>query len=189
MIAGAKAERVTASSWESLVERIIFTPLGMATGGFGSAGTPGMVDPPWPHYADGTPLQSNGPAADNPAMVGPAGSVHCSIGDWSKFVVDELHGMEGRAARLPPGFYAQLFAPPFGGNHACGWLVLTREWGGGTVFSHAGSDTRNFALAWLAPRRDLAVLACTNQGGPDAEHACHEAAVALINYAVSRRPR
>ena len=45
---------------------------------------------------------------------------------------------------------------------------------------HAGSNTRNMAVVWMAPRRRFAVLVATNQGGAGAAKACDEAAAALI---------
>lgn len=61
-----------------------------------------------------------------------------------------------------------------------GWLVVERPWGGGTVLNHAGSNTMNYAVAWVAPKRDFAVLVCTNQGGDSATRGTDEAAAALI---------
>ena len=54
------------------------------------------------------------------------------------------------------------------GDYALGWSVLQRGWGGGDVLTHNGSNTMNFAVMWLAPERDFAVIVCTNYGGPDA---------------------
>jgi hypothetical protein len=50
------------------------------------------------------------------------------------------------------------------------------------VYSHAGSNTMNYAVIWLAPKRDFAVLVVTNQGGSDATTGTDEAAAALIGY-------
>lgn len=73
-----------------------------------------------------------------------------------------MSGLEGHGA---------LFAlrctdgcPPFGGDYAFGWLATERPWGGGPVYTHAGSNTMNFAVVWLAPLKDFAVLVTTNQG-------------------------
>lgn len=55
-----------------------------------------------------------------------------------------------------------------------------RFWGGGAVLMHAGSNTMWYCVAWVAPKRDFAVLAAANLGGDDASQACDEAAVALI---------
>lgn len=44
-----------------------------------------------------------------------------------------------------------------------------------------------FCVAWLAPERDLALLAATNQGGTAAERACDEAVAAMIEAYAERR--
>ena len=143
-------------------------------------GTPGKLDQPWPHFANGQPAPNNGPTVDNPEVMGPAGTVHCSISDWAKFVADQLRGDRGERALLKPESYRQLHTPAIGGDYASGWLIAERPWGGGTVLNHAGSNTMNYAVVWLAPKRDFAVLVCTNQGGESAAKATDEAAAALI---------
>lgn len=180
VVAGAMVERVTGSSWEELVSAEVFNPLGMLSAGFGGVGTPGEVDQPWGHGAGGKPVNGNGPAIDNPPVMGPAGRVHCKLADWAKFIADQLRGARGEPALLRPETYRFLHTPPFGGDYALGWAVADREWGGGRVLVHAGSNIMNFALVWMAPARDFAVLVVTNQGGPAAEKGCDEAAGALI---------
>jgi CubicO group peptidase (beta-lactamase class C family) len=182
VIAGAMAEAVADSSWEEMMKNMIFEPLGMKNVGYGGVGTPGKIDQPWGHTADGKPVSGNGPDMDNPPVLGPAGRVHCSLGDWALFVADQLRGARGEKALLKPETYQKLHTPPSGGNYALGWLVVEREWGGGLVLTHAGSNTMNYAVAWLAPRRDFAVLVVTNQGGEPGSKACDEAASALIRW-------
>jgi CubicO group peptidase (beta-lactamase class C family) len=186
VIAGAMAERVTNESWEQLIGRIVFKPLGMKSAGFGGTGTLGEIDQPWPHTADGKPTSSNGPKVDNPEVMGPAGTIHCSLSDWAKFIADQLRGERMARALLRPWTYKKLHTPPFGGDYALGWGVAQRDWGGGTVLTHAGSNTMNFAVVWIAPARDFAVLITTNEGGQSAEKGCDEAASALINLYLKR---
>lgn len=181
VIAGAMAEKAADDSWEDLMKKLIFEPLGMAGAGFGGMGTPGLLDQPWPHGENGQPVEKNGPDIDNPPVLGPAGIVHCPLADWAKFVVDQLRGARGEKALLKPDTYKTLQTPPFGGEYALGWLAVEREWGGGTVLSHNGSNTMNFAVVWIAPLRDFAVLVVCNQGGPVAFKACDEAASKLID--------
>lgn len=181
VVAGAMAEQVTGSSWEELISAAVFNPLGMLSAGFGGVGTPGEIDQPWGHGANGKPVNGNGPAIDNPSVMGPAGRVHCKLADWAKFIADELRGARGESALLKPETYRILHTPPFGGNYALGWAVIDRDWGGGKVFSHAGSNMMNYALVWMAPRKDFAVLIVTNQGGPPAERGCDKAAGILIS--------
>jgi CubicO group peptidase (beta-lactamase class C family) len=186
VVAGAMTERVSNTEWEELVIETIFKPLGMKGCGFGGTGTPGKIDQPWGHSADGKPVSGNGPAVDNPAVMGPAGTVHCSLSDWARFIADQLGGARGERALLKPETYEKLHTPPFGGEYALGWIVARRDWGGGAVLTHAGSNTMNFAVVWVAPQRDFAVLISTNQGGPIAAKACDEAAATLIRSYLKR---
>jgi CubicO group peptidase (beta-lactamase class C family) len=185
VLAGAMAEKAADASWEDLMTRMVCEPLGLKSVGFGGTGTPGQIDQPWGHGADGKPVENNGPAVDNPPVLGPAGRVHCSLADWAKFIADQLRGARGEGALLKPETYRKLHTPPFNGDYALGWLVTQRDWGGGTVLTHAGSNTMNFAVVWMAPQRDFAVLAVTNQGGDVAAKACDEAAAALIGLHLS----
>lgn len=180
VIAATMAETVADRAWEDMIRDVVFKPLGMSSVGFGGTGTPGQIDQPWPHQTNGSPMPSNGPDVDNPPVLGPAGTVHCSLADWSKFIVDQLRGLEGHGALLKPESYTFLHTAPFGGNYMAGWLVADRPWAGGTVYTHAGSNTMNFAVVWMAPLKDFAVLVVTNQGGPQAETGADEAASALI---------
>jgi CubicO group peptidase (beta-lactamase class C family) len=181
VVAGAMAEQVAGSSWEELISAEIFKPLGMQSAGFGGIGTPGEIDQPWGHGADGKPVLRNGPDIDNPPVLGPAARVHCKLADWAKFVADQLRGARGEPALLKPETYRVLHTPPFGGDYALGWIVVEPEWGGGKVLSHAGSNVMNYAVVWIAPLKDFAVLIVTNQGGQAAATACDKASAALIN--------
>lgn len=138
VIVGAMVEKVTGISWEEAIQGRVFKPLEMTTAGFGGTGTPGQIDQPWGHQDGGRPVAANGPAADNPPVLGPAGRVHCTIQDWAKFVADQLRGARGRPALLKTSTYQALHTPPFGGDYGLGWIVVKRDWGGGTVFNHAG---------------------------------------------------
>jgi CubicO group peptidase (beta-lactamase class C family) len=180
ILAGAVVEKVTGQSWEQAITQALFEPLGMHSAGFGATGTPGQVDQPWPHAADGTPAPENGPAADNPPILGPAGRVHCTIQDWARFVQDQLRGDRGEPALLAPESYQQLHAPAAGGDYAMGWIAVERSWGGGRVYNHGGDNTMNFANVWMAPQRDFAILVCVNQGGQKAFEATDAAVGALL---------
>ncbi len=180
IIAGAVVEKVTGQSWERAISREVFEPLQMKTAGFGGTGTPGQLDQPWPHTADGQPTVENGPAMDNPPVMGPAGRIYCSIQDWAKFVQDQLRGARGESALLKPATYQTLHTPPFGGDYALGWITAQRGWGGGKVLNHGGDNTMNCANVWIAPQRDFAIFVCVNQSGDTAFKATDEAVGALI---------
>ncbi|MGE5297209.1 MAG: serine hydrolase domain-containing protein [Solirubrobacterales bacterium] len=177
-IAGAIAERVMGESYEDLLTRMLFEPLGMKTAGFGAMGTPGQADAQrpfepralWQHRMDGDkiiPIEP-GPLADNPPFLTPGGRVHCSMADWARYVQCVLAAARGETSLLPASCVEQLKQAPFGGEYALGWGLCNRDWAGGTALSHGGSNTMNYSIVWLAPRKDFAVLVATNRGGDGA---------------------
>jgi CubicO group peptidase (beta-lactamase class C family) len=188
IIAGAMVEKAIGKSWEQSISSEIFAPLQMTSAGFGGTGTPGEIDQPWPHTGDGRPTAASGPQVDNLPVMGPAGRVHCSIQDWAKFIQDQLRGARGEKALLKPEAYQTMHTPRFGGDYAAGWISVNRSWGGGKVLNHAGDNTMNFASAWIAPKRDFAILLCVNQSGQTAARAADDAAVALVKLIGEKPP-
>ncbi len=169
-LAGAIVDRVMGEEYETVIQRMLFEPLGMKTAGFGPMGTSGKIDAPWQHRKQGdkiVPIEP-GPLSDNPPFITPAGRAHCSIGDWAKYVQCVLKAMRSEEGLLSAAQVQQLKEPPFGGNYALGWGLATRDWAGGQVLQHAGSNGGNFCVVWVAPRKNFAVLAATNRGGDGA---------------------
>lgn len=186
-VAAVMAEQVMDSPWESLMEQLLFTPLNMKSAGFGAMGTPGKLDQPLQHVLNGGKHISvePGPNSDNPPTIGPAGTVHCTLADWGKFIALHMAGERGKEGLLKADTIRQLHKPNFGGDYTFGWIVTDRPWGGGHVYTHAGSNTQNYAVVWMAPKVDFAVLIATNQGGDAAAAACDEAAGAMITRYLS----
>ncbi len=182
VVAGAIAEEIMNDSWEDLMRHRIFEPLGMTTAGFGAMGTPGKLDQPWQHKLiwKWHWAIKPGPCAGNPRVIAPAGEAHCSIVDWAKFIQAHLRGEQGESGILKPETFKRLHTAPFDGNYGFGWITVDRPWAGGRALTHGGSNTLNYAVAWLAPAKDFAVLVMTNQGGGNTFNACDEAATALI---------
>jgi Beta-lactamase len=109
-------------------------------------------------------------------VLGPAGSVHCTLSDWAKFIADQIRGARGQDGLLKTESYREIQTPHFGGDYALGWAVSDSDlkWVNGKVLYHVGSNTINYALAWVAPLQDVAVLVCTNIGGGNATKAADE---------------
>ena len=135
MVAAAMAEQLTGQRWETLMEERLFTPLGMASAGFGKPGTPNEVDQPWNHHRDSagmwrpSQLDYSGPLA-------PAGNVYMSLEDLATFIA--LQFPHKRPAILNREQLNELLMPPRLGDYAAGWYVYTRgeelwiEHGGGS---------------------------------------------------------
>ncbi len=180
VLAGAMLERVAGHSWEELLRTEVWLPMHMAGCGFGGMGIAGMIDQPWGHTGQGR-VASNGPKADNPPVMGPAGTVHMPIRAWAAFIADQLKGARGDAGLLPVAAYKHMQTPWPGGDYALGWQVTQRSWAQGPAYTHAGSNTLHMAVVWMAPGIDRAILICCNQGEADA--ACDDAAIALLKLA------
>jgi CubicO group peptidase (beta-lactamase class C family) len=183
VLAGHMAEKAGGADWEELITKRLFEPLGMKSAGFGPMGTPGKVDQPWQHRADGKPVEP-APRRDNPPVMGPAGRVHCSLPDWAKFVAFEIRAGRGRPALLEPDTFRQLYATPFKDDEyfRAGWGGSPHnKRAGGLVLAHDGSNTMNHCTAWVAPGRNFAVLVVCNQGGDAGEEACAEARRRLLD--------
>lgn len=180
-VAAAIAEKITRTSWEELLRRGLFQPLGMNSAGYGPPGGKNKVDQPWGHLLKDGRLQAL--QEDNAPVLGPAGTVHCSIADWAKFAALHLQGGQGKARLLKPATFTMLHTPPQDGEYAFGWLVAERPWAGGMALTHGGSNTMWYAIVWIAPKRGFAMLAAVNQGGDSAHEACDEAISLLIERA------
>ncbi len=186
-IAGVIAERAAKSTWEKLISERIFKPLNMKSAGFGSMGTRGKIDQPLQHsFRDGvaTPVEP-GRLSDNPVVIGPAGRIHCSIGDWAKFI--GIFTVDPKSQKLlRPETILRIQSAGSDSKYASGWLLAERDWGDGTVLTHNGSNTMNYAVSWIAPKRQFAVIVMTNQGGQEASTACDQVASGLITHFLSK---
>ncbi|MCY2976907.1 MAG: serine hydrolase [Planctomycetota bacterium] len=177
-LAGLIAETKMGMSWESLMREKLFQPLEMKQVGFGIPGTPGEVDQPWGHQPTWLGLGALKPVQlDNAPSIGPAGTVHASIEDWGKFIA--LH-LKPENSLMPKEIWTQLHTPPVDAEYALGWGVVERPWAGGQAWTHSGSNTVNYCVCWLAPKKDFAVIVTTNSGQQTAALALDKAASELI---------
>lgn len=178
MLLGAMIEAITRQPWEDIVTAKLFRPLGMASAGFGAPGTKGHVDQPWGHLSKGSRLEPV--QFDNAPVLGPAGRVHCSIGDWAKYVQWCLRSEQENSRILTAAMQKRMLAQASNSEYAGGWNITQRAWAGGRTLTHSGSNTTWFCVAWLAPLKGFGVLAATNVAGADASKACDDLSGALI---------
>ena len=179
-IAAAMLEEVTGRTWNALLEERLFTPLGMTTAGFG---WPALLDPdqPWGHWMVNGALQPHPP--DGPyelgEIIGPAGDVHVSIGDFARFVQLHLRGMRGQDGLLSSATIGYLHTPI--GSYALGWGVY--DVSGHQISGHNGSAGTFYATMAISRTRDWGVVIATNAGGDTAAGVCNSLlAVLLARY-------
>ena len=161
IVAGAMLEARLGESWESLIRKHLFEPLGLKTAGFGAPGVEGQVAQPAGHAARSngalTPMLLGDGVTDNPAALGPAGRVHMSLADMLTY----LAAHRDRSALLKAESWTTLHTPPFGGGYALGWVVRPD----GTLW-HNGSNTLWYAEAAFDPSAGWAAVAAANDGRP-----------------------
>jgi CubicO group peptidase (beta-lactamase class C family) len=173
-IVGAMLEKITGKSWEDLITEKLFKPLHMDSAGFGPPGTVGKVDQPWGHTQKLLPTQN-----DNPPAIAPAGRVHCSLSDLARYTIFQMEG-EQSGGLLKAETFRKLHTPPDGGDYACGWVCVKRDWAGGNAIWHNGSNTFWYVLMWLAPKKDFSVIAATNISGTGATTGCNKVFDAMV---------
>lgn len=165
VIVGAALERLTGESWESLMTTELFEPLEMTGCGFGPP-VNANSEAPVGHVAGGGGVEPapGAPYNDNPAVVGPAGTVSCPAEAWVRFLQAHLRSDDGPF--LTEASWDALHAPNAAG-YALGWGVADRSWAGGVTYSHSGSNTMWFSVAWIAPGIDRLYFAMTNVATED----------------------
>ncbi len=188
VIAGAMMEHATGRSWEELMRSEVFEPLEMRSAGFGAPRSEKKIDDeiaqPWGHAQTGETLKPIAPStagADNPAALGPAGTVHLSLADWAKFAAAHASGAAGRPTPfLKPESWSILHDDFYQQDYALGWATGQRPWAGGSILTHGGSNGLWFAVIWIAPGRNAAFMAVTNAANEHAAPACDEAIVEAL---------
>jgi CubicO group peptidase (beta-lactamase class C family) len=179
-IAAAMAEAKTGDTWEELVQREVFEPLGLTSAGFGPPKSPDETLPQprghRPYLGVKLPASDDD---DNSPIMGPAGSVRMSLQDLSTYATEHLRGHLGHGKLLSAETYQRLHAPRLS-NFACGWGVIER----GrriphAIYWHNGSNTMWYALVVFIPDRNLVVAVTSNDGDlTSAEAAAWEIVVA-----------
>jgi CubicO group peptidase (beta-lactamase class C family) len=163
IIVGAALEAATGTSWEDLLATELFEPLGMSSCGFGAPGDGSGDDAPLGHLS-GKPVH-----LDNPAVMGPAGTVYCSMADWGSFLTEILRGYRADSDLFDRETVDLLLAthdePVENGGGARagrGWLRID---GGpdGPVYWHNGSNTFWLSQAVLVPDIDIAAVSVSNE--------------------------
>lgn len=177
-IVGAMAEASTGKSWEGLLTERLFKPLNMTTAGFGVPGNDIIVDQPWGHrrmFGFFIPM-----AIDNPAVIGPAGTVHCSISDFARFAWFHLRGARANATLLQADSFQKMHNDPYGQGYAMGWVVKARDRIDSRTLLHAGTNTCFYAVIYIVPEKNFAMVITTNSGDPLASTTCSETIEKLI---------
>ncbi len=155
MIAACMAEKITGLSWESLMKKRLFDPLGMTSAGFGEPDKHNKIGQPWGHSKWGGKWEPS--RAYDPEAIGPAGEIHCTVEDWAKFISLQL---PGKSIILDRKILDKLIEPV--GDYAGGWCVYEYKWARGKVVYHSGTNGIWSTTVMVAPGIDKAFVVATN---------------------------
>ena len=157
ILAAVIAERITGTSYEDLMRREVFSPLGMTSADFG----PTPDGQPQGHH-DGKPATASDA---NPMMFAPAGNIHLTMDDWAKFCLDQMAGAKGKGRLLTPASYRMMQTAQGASSNGLGWGVVDSVLGRkGPALTHAGSDGNWYAVVVLFPQSGNGVLVADNAG-------------------------
>lgn len=191
VLLGHIVESLRGTSWEDDIQARIFNPLGMKTAGFGAPTQNGKPDSPVGHnVVAGLTVPTEN---DNPPVMGPAGTVHASLGDWAKYLRAHLECNEPNAATdkvcLSAQSWQHLHTPSVANppeTYAGGWLTGERDWAG-KILMHNGSNTHWYCVVFLAPEQRRGFFAASNLGAESAKP-CDEVLQWLIRHNRYQRP-
>ena len=187
VLVGAAIEQIMGASWEDLMRSDVFAPLGITSGGFGA---PTGANP-WGHSRTRLGLGGLGavdPAglADNPPVLGPAGTIHMRLRDYATF----LRLFMGTAGEvLTAESVRRLTTPPESTDrsYAMGWITfVSRPWAQGQVLAHEGSNTLWHAFTAVGPVRRRAVVAVCNAAAGGGAEAAQALALELTKHVESQ---
>ena len=201
IVLGHVAEGLEGKPWEEIIAERLFKPLGMTSAGFGPVGkpdgiadgAPSISDRAWGHRdavglfslansllggeakPDYTPIQ-----LDNSRCLGPAGRVHLSLRDWSKFVLAFARDDGYLQLNISAEVWKELLTPAQAvdpnESYAGGWIIFDKPAYGGRAFFHNGSNTTWYSYALALPGKDACILVATNAFNDTARKACDQVA-------------
>jgi CubicO group peptidase (beta-lactamase class C family) len=160
MVAAVIAERATGETFEALIQREVFDPLGMAGAGFGAT----AADQPQGHRG-GHPVTTAPKKADDgvPPMFTPAGNLHMRLQDMAAFALDQMAGSRGQGKLLSPASYALMQTAQPDSPAGLDWGVQASIAGrAGPVLVHGGSDGNWMAWVVLFPETGNGVIVIAN---------------------------
>ncbi len=183
IIAGAAMEARTGADWFDLMQTHVFDPLDIHSAGLGAP----AGDAPEGHRSFLGLMLRPEPAesaeADNPLVMGPAGTLHLSLTDHARFLASHLPG----GPLLSEVSRARLFTTPDPEAelpYAFGWARVQHPVGG-KVWQHAGSNTLWFSIARIDPETGRAAVVVANAATASVEAALRD----LLDAALPPPPR
>ncbi len=176
VLAGFIAETRAGGNWQSLIRDEIAAPLNLNTLGFGP---PMGADDPWGHqrrFFRNKPMDPQGQWPDNPVWLGPAGTLHMSIGDLLRWGQVHMHACRGEMPEFLSRSDCARLHEPISNDYALGWQVMPLPNLEDTqAHIHDGSNTFWVAVLLYVPKRDMVLAVAINTGSIRKAHKASQA--------------
>jgi D-alanyl-D-alanine carboxypeptidase len=185
VLVGAALEGLTKMSWEKLMKVHVFEPLKMQNCGFGPTATKAAPDNIRAHrFKDGQFVAiPPGPLSDNPPALGPAGTIHCDLESWARYL--RVHLGFGPEGFLKPATINHLHRPSPASKYAFGWMVPSP-----VLLMHEGSNTMNHAIVMVSKKNEEALVVVTNAGPPPSvQPSAYAALKVLMNTSIKAKKK
>jgi D-alanyl-D-alanine carboxypeptidase len=161
-VAAAMLEKVSGMPWEKLLDEYINKPLGISA----KTGWPNKISEQqpsghWSRYGAFAPEPANTWYKPHPASI-PAFDINISVGDYAKFLQEQLRGLHGQKAGLSKNNFELIhFSTP---DYSFGWQNASL--GNGRISYHTGESHLFVTYVEIIPGKNLGVLVVGNNGDP-----------------------
>lgn len=176
VIAAAMLEKVGQQEWSSLLNEKVFAVLNITEFGIGAPGIINQLDQPLGHDRIDASGIFEPIYGDLPLVWGPAGLVHISLQDMTKYAILHLQGLREESDFLAAASFEALYrprSPGFGGGYALGWIIEN------DAITHNGSNGIWIASLIINPQQNTAVFIVANSSPDAAAPAVEDAAQML----------
>lgn len=191
IVAGAAIERILRAqsalpdTWEGAMQEMLFNTLPGATlqQGFGfGAPQEGLAGHRIILGAFPTAV-GRGKTADNPAILGPAGTLHGTLASHATVALEFL---KDDSSLISLEMREKLFSPypDSDSQYAMGWGVY-EDPKYGTLYVHSGSNTMWYSRIAISPNLDRVVIVNANQFSDGAQSAAAEVTAAAFDEALA----
>lgn len=165
-LAAAMMEKVSGKAWETLMDSLVWKPLGIK-GVFGWANATDTTQPTG-HIAQASGFVPQSPFYKLPAALDPAGNLSLSLPDYAKFLQAQLKGLQGAAVLVKPETYQFLHrSSP---QYAIGW-GWRQDSVYGAISTHNGSAGTFLCHTSLLPEKNIGLAIITNAAGAQSREA------------------
>ncbi len=123
-------------------------------------------------------------------MLGPAGTAHCNLADWNKFITELILTWNNKGHLIKDKEIAKkYFTSKQGSPYIFGGWGRNDDKLKTPMFTHNGSNTFNYATALFSPEKHTVILLATNSGQPSAEKSIKALSKSIVGLTLKQKAK